>query len=238
MKSRETVPPAALLTLALLACGAEPGGAAPQDPSPGAPPRPVLPAAGERLLEIDGITVTFGDVAPAMAFLDRLAPERSLRHKLRAVLDELVLPLLFARREFGKERAALLERARELSAAVGNVAELEARSEGLDHRVRKSVTPMAVEIPIARFLFDPLKVGSVSGPIEVPQGFVVAGAFDLQEHQLVSLDRCDALQVGFVTHRANAWGAWLADLRARIGDRVTYCHPEYRRAVPPWLHVP
>ena len=197
------------------------------------------PTADDALLTIDGITITFGDLAEGVAYFDSLNPNASKRTKMHRVLDELVLPLKFARHEFAAERQELLAQAVALRAIAGNVQELDEASDSeLMIRRRKTVTPRDVEIPIARYLFDPTQIGGVSQPIEVPQGYVLAGAFDLEQMQLVLLDRCDALQVLFSNHDISAWRQWLGDLRARIADKVTYFHPDYRDAMPSWAQLP
>lgn len=223
-----------LLLLAALwtwmpACGRNRENPAPADGS--------HPALGDTLLVVDGVTVTFADIAEPMAFLDRLYPEFNERLKIQKVLTQFTLPLLFARLEFKDQRRQQLGLARTFKLACGNVAELDRNSEGHPRR-RAILTAGDLDLPIAAFLFDPATTGAVSEPIEVPQGFVVAGAFDLMEEREVIKDRCDALQVLFLTHPASIWAEWLAQLRVRIGDRATYVHPDYRLAMPPWIKQP
>ncbi len=67
---------------------------------------------------------------------------------------------------------------------------------------------------------------------------LVAGTLDLQLERELIRSRADCLQVFFFTHRSNTWGEWLEGLRLRLRDRVTYDHPDYRLAMPPWLKLP
>ncbi|MGE3175679.1 MAG: hypothetical protein AB7O97_23855 [Planctomycetota bacterium] len=220
-----------LLPWALGGCGGDGDDGAPR-PVPGAPPAPT-----DTLLVVDGVTVTFADLAPPIDYLERLAPEFSLGHRAQKVLSEYTLPLLFARREFAAERAAQLELARTVRAACDNAEELETLSEGRMRR-RAVVSRGDVDMPVAEFLFDPIHAGGVSDPIEVPAGWVLAGAFDLTQNRVAVQDVCDALQVGFMTHHANEWRQWLQQLPVRLADKVTFVHPEFRSSMPPWMKLP
>jgi hypothetical protein len=212
--------------LALLACACG-------DPPPAAPS---TPAPTDRLLVVDDLVVTFADVGPYVAFLDAVYPEWSRNVKTCRVLEEHVIPLLLAKRAFPEERAEKLELARAMQSVAGNAAELATKGE-LQPITRGRVGRRMVDLPTAMFLFDPSRLGSVSEPIEVPRGFVVAAGFDLQEAALVADDAVDAVQVAFLTHDATAFRTWLAAEQARIADKVTYFHPDHRRALPPWLKL-
>lgn len=225
------------LRLALLLLVALAAACRQRAPDPKPEPTPAAPLATDPLLVVDGITVTFGDVEEAVAFFDRLDPSPSRRTKMQRVLEEFTLPLLFARREFAAERQTQLAAAQALCSVVGNAVELQQRST-LGTSRHATVTPRDVEIPIALFLFDPMHTGAVSPPLEVPQGFVVAGALDLQQSVVVPQDRCEAIQVGFLTHDAAAYARWLGELQQRLGDKATYVHPDYRAAMPQWLRLP
>jgi hypothetical protein len=228
VRSRRLPPGTALLWLVPL-CGCD------EPAVPAAPDR--MPTATTRLIEVDGLSITFGDVAAEMAYLDSLAPEWSLRAKIRRVLGEFTLPLFLARREFQKERAEQLGKAANMAAASGNAAELLANARLHVHR-HEHVGRRDVEIPISMFLFAEEKAGSVSQPIELPQGFVVAGALDLKSSAAVLDDVCEAVQVAFYTHAPQAWFAWLEAMRERIAQRVTFVHPDFRDAMPIWLKLP
>lgn len=220
---------AAGLWAGLPGCDRQPPAAGPEATS--------RPAPGDTLLVVDGVTITFADVAEAVADYDRRYPEYNERIKIQKALTQDVLPLVFARREFAAERAHQLGLARTFRGGCGNVEELANNVGDRPHR-RATLVAGDFEQPVARFLFEPTNVGAVSEPLEVPQGFIVAGAFDLVQEREVIKDRCDALQVMFPTHSAAAFGEWLQALRTRLGPRVTYVHKDYRLAMPPWLKVP
>ena len=201
------------------------------------PPARVHPAPGDTLLVVDGVTVTFADVAAQVAFLDKMLPEYDERLKIQNTLTQFTLPLLFARREFAEQRRHQLELARTMRLASGNVEELERNSR--DQPVRRGiVTAGEVDLPVAAFLFDATTTGAVSDPIELPQGYVLAGTFDLRVAPQLNRSTCDAMQALFLTHPASQWAAWLGALRDRISTRVTYVHPDYTLAMPPFLKLP
>lgn len=189
------------------------------------------------LLELDGMRITWGDVADQVAWLDELAPEYSLQKKVLKVLPEHTIPVLFARREFGAQREEMRQLAETLRKGVGNVNELEKAAVDRNFR-RAPMTRGDMTVPVARFLFDETNVGGVSQPIEVPMGFVVVGAFDLKQARAPMEDVVEAGMLGFFTHDERAFADWSNQLRERIRTRVTYVHPDFRLAMPPWLVLP
>ena len=228
MSMRAPLSAVVTLAIALAACSrcSGDGGAAPAPPA--------APAPTDKLLVVDGVTITFGDVADAVGYFDQLQPELSRRSKMQRVIDEYVLPLAFARREYAAERKGLLEQARALRAVAGNVLELEERAGTLHHQ-RGIVTPRDVEIPIAMFLFDKLHQGAVSEPLELPQGYAVVGSASLHEGSIATADRCDAVQVAFYTHDIVGWREWLDQLHRRLSGKLEWFQPDFRDAVPRWL---
>jgi hypothetical protein len=225
-RSAQVAVTAALTALvALAACGE-------QRPAPAAPA-----GAAQRLLVVDGIEITLADVAPWVEFLDSFGPEVAQRVKVRRVLDEYLLPLRFAERSFAAVRATQMEYARQLCSVATNTYELEQRGALLVQK-RRSISYGTIDFPIARFVFDELRLGSVSEPLAVPRGFVVASGFDVHKTTLVSTDSADAVLVGFFTHSPADWSAWLDNEKHRVGDKVTFVHPDYREAMPQWLQLP
>lgn len=221
---------AVVLALATSGCGGEAD-------TPLPPPAAADPAPHERLVSVDGIDITFGDAAPWLEWYDRMYPVRSRRTKLRAILEQYLVPLRLAEREFAELRAEQHRRAQALCAVSGNVLELEQQA-GLLVGKRATVAPGQVELPVARFLFDPLRTGSVSPPLPVPQGWMVVAAHELREGGVAIEDLADAFQVGFHTHERDAWDLWLEQHKRTLHRKVTYVHPDYHEALPTWLRNP
>lgn len=196
------------------------------------------PAYGpDVVLVVDGLEIRRQEIERFQAIHASTAPELGRRTIVRYLLENHVLPLRYAQRAFADRRAELREQARLLTTVAGNVVELEQRCEPFFHQ-RKLLNRRQVEAPVAEFAFDRERLGSVSEPLEVPKGFVVAGCFDIQESAIVSEDLADLLQVGFLTHTNAEWVAWLRSEFDRTADKVTYVHPDYREALPFWLKLP
>jgi len=206
---------------------------APPSPTPAKAP----PSATELLARIDGLDIRFGEVLPYLAVLDTVGPEWSPKVKFRRVLEEFTIPLRLAQRAFPEQRSKLLEQAKALRAIASNYRELEQHGGQLVTK-RKKLTRRSVELPIAMFLFDEMLVGSVSDPIEVPRGFVVATAHDILPSAMVIDDLVDSLQVGFLTHSPGDWQSWLENEQNRIANRVEFVHPDFRDHLPHWLILP
>ena len=195
--------------------------------------------AENRLLVIDGIEITLADVEPYVAFLDSYLPEGGRKSKVLRALEDLVLPVRLARRAFPQQRDELRKGAEALCAVAGNVAELTAKSEFVKDKRRSNLTRSTAQLPVAMYAFDPLRVGGVSPPLEVPQGWFVVGVHDLHVSPgLVMDDYIDALQVGFVHHNAAQYLDWYRGEQERLADKATFVHPDYEHAMPSWLRVP
>ena len=194
--------------------------------------------ATDRLLVVDGIEFTLADIEPYAAFLRSFVPETGTKTIVRIVLEEYLLPLRLAQRAFPDQRRDALARAQGLCDVATNATELDQQSRLMQARQRSNMSRRRPQLPVAMFLFDPLQVGAVSQPIEVPVGYVVATAFELHESALKIDDYVESLQVPFVTHDAAGWEAWLTAEKARVATRVTHVHPDYREAMPGWLQLP
>jgi len=198
------------------------------------------PAAETRLLVVDGIEVGITEVEPYLEFLGSFMPNAGRKTRVQLVLDQYLLPLRLAQRAFPKERAEQREHAEALCSVATNIEELQQRAELLPphmkdvHNFRRT----HVQLPVALFLFNELLQGSVSPPIEVPSGYFVVGCLGLHESAAMLDDYCTALQIGFVTHSATEWQQWIEAEHARVADKVTFVHPDYREALPTWLKPP
>lgn len=191
-----------------------------------------------RLLVLDGMTIMLAEVEPYVAFLDSSMPEFSRTTKVKTVLDEYLIPMHLARREFADARAAQLRTLTELRSVATNAYELEQQSTNRTSKERSKAPRSRLRLPVAMFLFDPAKMGSVSEPIELPNGYVLATAFDLKESQLAIDDRVDCLQVGAFTHPHVEFMAWYRGQEATLGQRASFVHPDYRDAIPTWIQTP
>jgi hypothetical protein len=197
------------------------------------------PAAAEtRLLVIDGMTIPLAEAEPYLEFLDTFVPEFAPKTKLERVLDEHLIPLYLARREFAAERAVERQRAIDLRSVATNAYELEQASKNLPTLLRSKAPRLKLKLPVARYLFDTSQVGGVSEPIELPHGYVLAATFDMNQSALALDDHVDCLQVGFFTQPSVDFLKWYEGQKPRLGDRVTFIHPDHRAAMPAWIRPP
>ncbi len=201
---------------------------------------PTEPDAADdpRLIEVDGISVTFAELRPYVDWLTAYRPELGVRTKYMWALREHVLPLKLAQRDFPEQRAEQRELAYGLRSVATNIQELEERSELVRDKSRSNLTRQSALLPVAMFLFEELTLNAVSEPIELPHGFFLVSAYERYESQLVMADYVDALQVGFITHTATQWQEYWSEKRQEIGQKVTFLHPDYRDDMPPWLKAP
>ena len=223
MSARQPILSTALFAATLLLAGCE------QPPDPRKDPR---------LIEVDGLTVTFEELQPYVDWIASFRPAVGERTKFVWALREHVLPLKLAQREFAEERAKQKELADGLRSVATNILELEEHSKLITDKRRSNLTRSTAMLPVAMFLFDELTLNAVSQPIELPHGFFVVSAYERFESQLVADDYIDALQVGFITHTSPDWHKYWNAKRQEIGRKVTFVHPDYRDDMPPWIQVP
>jgi hypothetical protein len=206
--------------LALVACGSG-GGAAPQE---------------DRLLVIDGIVIRLADVEPYVAYIASYLPEGGRKTMIQNVLDEHVIPLRIAQRAFPEQRRVQKERADAICSVAKNWEELEKVTAQIAEKKRSIVVRTAARLPVGIYAFDPLHTGSVSPPLEVPEGWFIAGVYDVMEApaQMIN-DRIDVLQVGCVTHTSREWRDFYEAEKQRLADKATFVHPDYVHAMPAWI---
>lgn len=200
--------------------------------------KPAPPPPEPRLLVVDGLTITFEDLQPFVDYIRSFRPEAGTKSITMKALDEHVLPLRLAQRAFAEEREAQHNNAQALSDVADNVYDLENFTENTGHKQRKKLARMQAHLPVSMFVFDPLKTGAVSPPLELPQGWFVVASYDMVESPLAVADHVDVLQVAFVTHDADQWALWYDEEKRRITDKVTFVHPDYAHRLPPWLNPP
>ena len=219
----------------LVACLA--AGCAEPEEVPGAPSLPDGVA-----MRIDGVDVPRAMLDDYDAYLRDLDPRMGRNHTTRILLDELVIPVLFARREFAKEWEEQRAHAGGLRRALGEAA-------GYDDFVQRTKTFRDAEklpgvirqhlpLPEQRWLFADENLGRVSPVLEHAQGFSVVAATDKDPGLTKAFDRADAFVVRFYTQRAQAYRSWWVALQKRLGElppSAILVHPDFRDAIPPWL---
>lgn len=194
--------------------------------------------AEQRLLVLDGIEIRLAEIEPYVAFLDSFIPEGGRKTKIKRVLDEYLVPLRLAQRAFAAERRELKERADALCSVAKNIVELEQQSALIKEKRRSNLSRMHAHLPVAMYAFDALRVGAVSPPLEMPEGWYVVGTYDLRESPGHMLDDyVDALQVGFITHTTSKWLEYYNQQRVELADKATFVHPDYVTAMPDWIRV-
>ncbi|MBL8748244.1 MAG: hypothetical protein JNK78_03725 [Planctomycetes bacterium] len=196
------------------------------------------PPPETRLLVVDGITIGLAELDPYLKFLDGYIPEGGRKAKILRILEEHLLPLRLAQRAFPAERGKQLELAKALRSVATNLEELENKTQSMPDVKRSRVTRGQAKLPVAMFLFDPLLTGSVSQPIEMPFGYVLAACSAINEHATTVGDYAEATVVAFATHDNAAWLGWLHAEETRIANKVTFVHPDFREALPNWLVLP
>jgi hypothetical protein len=224
----ESKPHRARLALCLLA-GLFPGSCGSGD-QPAADPGLVL--------EIDGLRISAEELADFEDYFRELDPTMGRNYRIGELLDQFVLPLHLARRAFGEERARARDLATSLAALVGNGGYTELVKRGEVHGGYQPESPFGrnqLPMPVARYAFDERHLFQVSPPIEVPQGFCVIATYKLLQGVSTVQDRVEAYVVLFDTQSTGGFSTWYKAEKQRIGDRVTYVHPDYRDALPPWV---
>jgi hypothetical protein len=197
------------------------------------------PVDEPRLLVLDGIEFRLDDVMPYVQFFDSFLPEGGRKTKVQRVLEEYLIPLRLAQRAFPNERQTQKANADGLRSVATNVEELERQTAQVKDKLRANMTRMQALLPVAMFLFDPLRVRAVSDPIELPQGWFVVAAYELfQSPGLQVSDYVDALQVGFVTHTAGEFYKWYEAQKVALASKATFVHPDFVTAMPPWIQPP
>lgn len=196
------------------------------------------PKDDPRLLVIDGIEITFADLQPYFDWLTSFRPELGIKTTYIWALRDHVLPLKFAQREFATERKEQLKLAQGLASVASNIYELEKQSKLISHKSRGNMTRQSAILPVAIWLFDELHTNAVSPPIELAQGFFVAGSYEFHPSPMAMTEYVDALQVGFVTHTKMEWQTWWENEQLTLGKKVTFAHPDYRDDLPKWMDLP
>jgi len=197
------------------------------------------PAPSDPVIQVDGIVITRGEVEGYNDYFRDLDPTMGRDHCTRILLDQFLLPLKFAQREFAAQRQVQRERARSLANSLGESAGHDALLErtGKNRDAEKKANAIRQELPLPeqRWLFADENVGRVSPVLETAQGFSLVAAAEKIPGMTKAFDRADVLLVRFYTHRSRAYAQWRSDLRQRVQELAPdkkLIHPEFRDAFP------
>ncbi|MEZ5964328.1 MAG: hypothetical protein R3F56_10825 [Planctomycetota bacterium] len=219
--------PARLCLLSLAGAGCDHSGRPPQA-------RPGV------ILELDGVDVHESELEPLLTFVRESGDRPGLDLARQLVLDQHVLPLRFAQRAFASERAALRERAEAMRRSVmaSGGADPQLRAKGAIAGGEASpglIGRGGMELAQAAWCFDPDNFGLVSPVVEVPRGFCLLSFSDHRPGIERSGDLVDAYQVPFYTHDKGTFETWWKTQQLALAGKLTYVHPAYVDALPPWL---
>ncbi len=194
----------------------------------------------EVALEIDGMRVLASEIAPLCEYLDAVDRHLGRNAKIAAVLDYHVLPLRLAQRAFAAQRRPLLESCTALRRAVDNGAypALVAKAGRVRGATALSVLRTELPLSLASWVFAADSIGQVSPVLETPQGFCLVGVWQVEAGATRTADRAEVFQVPFFTHAPDEFDAWLRREKAAVAGRLSYVHPDYADALPPWLQLP
>lgn len=210
----------------LLTCGGE-GPAPPTDKDP-------------VILRASNLEIRRSEIAGFEAYLQRLDPTMGEMTRKRAILDNYLLPLKLARRDFPEGRSQQRRRAEALVKVLGTAAgydDLATQSKlfpgaGLEEGVARG----AMSLAEARWAFADENIGRASPILETPRGYSILATRDKQAGPTMLYDRVDVWVTPFHTHATHrAYLDWLVRAKASLSGHVTFIHPDYKEALPYWL---
>lgn len=193
------------------------------------------------ILVVDGLSFTRQQVEEFFPWLHSVHSRSGRNLLAQYVLGDYLIPVALARREFRALRDEQQQRAATLRKVIGNggYPELVARGQAFGgFAPHPPVQSPRLALPLQRWAFDVENLGQVSPPLEVPEGFALIAAADVRTGVTRLEDTAEVFLVPFYTHTAAETKRWLDQRREAIADRVTWVHPEWRDALPPWLHLP
>ncbi len=209
----------------------------------GACDRPPAGPAPDVVLILDGIEIRKAELTDYVRYLGTTGERLGDMLKTQTALERHLIPMKLARRAFPAERAAQRERAEAMQRSVeasGN-AYPQLRSKG--DLLGGEATPgklarHQMELAQAMWCFDEANFGLASPVLEVPQGFCLIAVKDTVQGPTRTQDGVDAYLVPFYTLSRGKFDDWYLEQKKLLADRLTYVHPEYVDALPPWITRP
>ena len=205
------------------------------------PSEPPAQRSADHAFILDGVVITRAAIDDYTDWMKSLDPTLGRDKRTREVLEHLI-PLAFARHEFGKQRAGLRNRATSIAERLGASASYEELENqvGLlaETEVRTGVVRQELPLPEQRWLFEDLNLGRVSTVIETAQGFSLVAATDKQFGITKAYDRVDAILVRFYFQNTKEYHDWYAALKTRLAELPKdgiFIHADFRDATPYWL---
>jgi hypothetical protein len=193
------------------------------------------------VMEIDGLQIWAREIEPWVAYVETVDRRTGRDAAIRGILDNHLIPLKLAQRAWAEPRDELRRRAEALARVVrnGGYPELVAKGRAVaGEPLAQTTGRLDLPLPIGAWAFDEDRIGHVSPLLETPQGFSLFSTYRIERGITRTVDRVEAYQVPFYTHPPVEFAAWLVEARAAVSDKVTYVHPGYRRALPPWVKLP
>ena len=216
----------ALASFALTACGCD------QTATP-------APRSGV-VLEIDGIEVRDAELKPLLDYIEASGERTGRNFAMQIVLERHVLPLRVAQRAFAAQRAELKVRAdaflRSVIDSGGADPQLRSKGQLLGGETSPGLlSRTGMDLAQAAYCFVADNLGVVSPVIELPRGYCVVSFSDHKPGVERSGDLVNAYQVPFYTHTRLQFEDWWAAQKKALADKLTYLHPDYADALPPWI---
>ncbi len=190
------------------------------------------------VLELDGIQVTEAEISEYVDYILSVDKRTGKREMVRAILDQHILPVRLAQRAFAEQRQALRAQCEALAHAVGNggyPALLRKGGPLVGNQDNLVLSRYELPLAIQRYAFDETRIGLLSPVIETPQGFSLVSVFNIERGMARPADRVEFFQVPFYVLGPTEFDAWLRQHQVEVAAKLTYVHPDYAEALPPWL---
>lgn len=192
------------------------------------------------VLRAAGLEIRRSEIAALEDYVQELDPTVGEMTRKRAILDNHLLPLKLAQRDFPRERGRQRQRAEALFKVLGNAAgydDLATQSQRFPGAgLEEAVVRGNMSLPEARWAFADENIGRASPILETPRGYSILATRDKQAGPTMPYDTIDVWVTPFHTHATRrAYLEWLVRAKASLSGHVTFIHPDYREALPYWL---